>query len=98
MVNGGGFKAGGRPKQCCHHPRKRVAQYSRARKILIYGGDYWFPAFAGMTGVRVAPPFFLLLRREDPVAAGVQADRVAGPELAVTRRVDLDQRGAVVRR
>jgi hypothetical protein len=42
------------PTLRCHHPRKRMIQYSRNR---LYGmaaqhrafSDYWMPAFAGMT-------------------------------------------------
>src|SRR6266481_7543657 len=32
-----------------HRPRKRTIQYPRAFEIPTDGGDYWIPAFAGMT-------------------------------------------------
>src|SRR6202035_5091658 len=37
-----------RHKLRCRHPRKRVTQYS-GKVRLLGGGDYWVPAFAGMT-------------------------------------------------
>src|SRR5260370_16398884 len=44
MVNSGAFL--GRNKD----PRRRVTQYS-GNTIIFDGGDYWIPAFAGMTAV-----------------------------------------------
>jgi hypothetical protein len=32
-----------------HHPRKRMIQYSAPLMVFRDGGDYWIPAFAGMT-------------------------------------------------
>ena len=32
-----------------HRPRKRMIQYSAALMGFSEGGDYWIPAFAGMT-------------------------------------------------
>jgi hypothetical protein len=37
----------------CHHPRKRMTQYSSALKQ-GNGGDYWMRAFADMTIERLA--------------------------------------------
>src|ERR1700679_3133825 len=68
-----------------HHPRKRVAQYS-VRRMISYLGEYWIPAFAGMTALPVA----LFVRGENPVTAGLQPDNIAGPQLPVPWRVDLD--------
>jgi hypothetical protein len=44
------------------------------------------PAFAGMTALPVA----LLLRGENPVAAGLQSDKIAGPKLPIPWCVDFD--------
>src|SRR5258708_38927358 len=58
MVNGGAFL--GRNKYNCRHPDRRYAppddrlrrviQYS-GKIIILDGGDYWIPAFAGMAAV-----------------------------------------------
>ena len=37
----------------CHHPRKRMIQYSRPL-IYVVRRDYWMPACAGMTVERLA--------------------------------------------
>jgi hypothetical protein len=34
---------------CCHHPRKRVIQYSLTSVSHSKAAAYWMPAFAGMT-------------------------------------------------
>jgi hypothetical protein len=33
----------------CHHPRKRVIQYSLTSANYSNAAAYWMPAFAGMT-------------------------------------------------
>ena len=34
---------------CRHHPRKRMIQYAALLDFFAGAGDYWIPAFAGMT-------------------------------------------------
>jgi hypothetical protein len=50
---------------CCHHPRKRMIQYSAPLKLDPNASEYWMPAFAGMTLTRTKP-----LRRPCIEAAG----------------------------
>src|SRR5260370_157582 len=50
---------------CCHHPRKRMIQYSAPLKLSLNASEYWMPAFAGMTLRRPKP-----LRRPCIQAAG----------------------------
>src|SRR5439155_10737160 len=55
-------------------------------------GDYWIPAFAGMTAALVASSRSktLFLGGKDPVAPGLQADDLAGLEFPVPGGIDLD--------
>jgi hypothetical protein len=39
-----------------HHPRRRMIQYAALPETFIPAGDYWIPAFAGMTAVLVERP------------------------------------------
>src|ERR1700722_10875412 len=51
-----------------HHPRKRMIQYCTALDIYTNAGDYWIPAFAGMTVAYVARA--QLLNENPATAAG----------------------------
>jgi hypothetical protein len=39
-------------RECAPDDRlQRMIQYSETLRIFCYGGDYWIPAYAGMTAV-----------------------------------------------
>ena len=100
MVNGGLILAATNPR--CRHPRRRVTQYSVKLKTWN-GGDYWIPAFAGMTALLLCLGAFLteatlVLRGKNAVAPRLQSDDIADLKFAVPRRIDLDHGLAAGRR
>jgi hypothetical protein len=42
------LKRGARHKSRCHHPRRRVIQYSRAAYLSREAAAYWIPRFRGV--------------------------------------------------
>ena len=75
---GRGDDEGARGKHRCHHPRRRMIQYAAASRIEFESGDYWIPAFAGMTRVPAATPLSSSAKADDPVRRGVSIQIEAG--------------------
>jgi len=48
-----------------HHPRKRMIQYAALPETYMHAGDYWIPAFAGMTALARGATLSHKGRRED---------------------------------